>query len=40
MKKALASIALAILGIFSIAFTASACIFIFYQPELPQKPEN
>ena len=37
MKKLIASVALAFLGIFLIANMASACFFFLYQQALPKK---
>ncbi|MCL6613453.1 MAG: cyclic lactone autoinducer peptide [Firmicutes bacterium] len=37
MKKVLASVVLALLGVVALANMASACWFFWYQPTLPQK---
>jgi cyclic lactone autoinducer peptide len=40
MKKFLASLVLFILAFFSWAAVAGACYWYWYQPELPQKPQE
>ena len=37
MKKVLASVVLALLGVIALANIASACWWFIYQPPLPQK---
>jgi cyclic lactone autoinducer peptide len=40
MKKFIVSLVLSLVAIFTIASTAGACTWWFYQPELPQKPQK
>ncbi|MGE5550153.1 MAG: cyclic lactone autoinducer peptide [Bacteroidota bacterium] len=37
MKKAIASVVLAILSIFLVASVASACLVLWYQPAMPKR---
>jgi cyclic lactone autoinducer peptide len=38
MKKLIASLVLFLVALFALTTTAGACLWAFYQPEMPQKP--
>lgn len=40
MKKFLVSLVLILLAIFGWATMASACVWMWYQPEMPQRPQE
>lgn len=40
MKKLIVSLVISMLVFFGLASTAGACFWLFYQAEMPQKPQE